>query len=133
MEASAYVSHAVPYLIDQAAAPGLQSHQQDVVALINATSPTPHRRRHIADDRSRENLHVQVGRVMRQSPWSRAELMQEFEVDGRWADPELPASYNEAPTQTSAVGVDLHQDRFDAGWRRAGGSLRAAASSMGSG
>lgn len=58
--------------------------------------------------------------------------MQEFEVDGRWADPELPASYNDAPTQTSSsVGVDLHQDRFDAGWRRAGGSLRATAFSMG--
>ena len=44
----------------------------------------------------------------------------------------LPASYTDAPPQTSSsVGVDLHQDRFDAGWRRAGGSLRATAFSMG--
>lgn len=36
---------------------------------------------------------------------SRAELLQEFDVDDSWADPELPASYNVAPTQTSAVVV----------------------------
>lgn len=37
---------------------------------------------------------------------SRAELMQEFDVAGRFADPELPASFNVAPTQTSAVVLE---------------------------
>lgn len=37
---------------------------------------------------------------------TRAELMQEFDVDGHFADPELPASYNVAPTQTSAVVLE---------------------------
>lgn len=37
---------------------------------------------------------------------TRAELMQEFDVDGRFADLELPASYNVAPTQTSAVVLE---------------------------
>lgn len=34
---------------------------------------------------------------------SKADLLKEFNVDGQWADPELPASFNVAPTQTSAV------------------------------
>lgn len=37
---------------------------------------------------------------------SKADLLKEFNVDGQWADPELPASYNVAPTQTSAVVLE---------------------------
>src|SRR3954470_7656673 len=41
---------------------------------------------------------------------NKTDLLKEFDVDGQFADPELPASYNVAPTQTAAVVVQRHPE-----------------------